>query len=73
MGSIQTNLQGVMQKAIPRREFLGIAGLAILSIFGMGTIIKLLNGKPSEHHAGLDGYGSTVYGGANNQRKGVGL
>ncbi len=58
-------LQSLMQKEMSRKEFLGIAALAIGSIFGMEHIIKLLTGKsltthvtksPSDYSS--DGYGN---------------
>jgi len=51
----------LMQKEVTRKEFLGMSGLAVASIFGFGTIIKLLTGK-SLHKNNL-GYGSSSYGG----------
>jgi hypothetical protein len=63
MSAIQTNLQGLLQKEVSRKEFLTIAGLALLSIFGFSTVIKLLTGKSVETHHLLSGYGSTMYGG----------
>ena len=38
-------------------------GLAVLSILGFGTLLKLLTGKSLEHHPVLDGYSSSVYDG----------
>jgi hypothetical protein len=45
VGAMKTNLQYLIQKEVSRKEFLTIVGLAILSIFGMETILKLLTGK----------------------------
>jgi hypothetical protein len=53
-----------MQKEVSRKEFLGLAILALGSIFGFGTIIKLLTGQSlgsTKHLSG--GYGSSTYGG----------
>jgi hypothetical protein len=63
MSVIQTNLQGLLQKEVSRKEFLTIAGLALLSVFGFGTVLKLLTGKSLETHHLVNGYGDTVYGG----------
>jgi hypothetical protein len=54
-----------MDKEVSRKEFIGMSGLAIASIFGFGTLIKLLTGKSlgSGHHFG-SGYGSSSYGGS---------
>jgi hypothetical protein len=59
--SIAQNLQDLTQKEVSRKEFLTIAGLAILSIFGMSTIIKLLTGQSVDHHLFTKGYGSSTY------------
>ena len=58
-------LEVLAQKEVSRKEFLGIAGLGLASIFGMGTILKLLTGKhPGSHLQNyVSGYGSTDYGG----------
>lgn len=63
MTVIQTNLQGLLQKEVSRKEFLMIAGLALLSIIGFETVLKLLTGKSLDTHHLVNGYGSTVYGG----------
>ena len=54
-----------MDKEVSRGEFLGMLGLAAASIFGLGTILKLLTGKSLEGHHTLvnTGYGSSTYGG----------
>lgn len=57
------HLHSLMQKEVSRKEFLGISGLAVASIFGFGTLVKLLTGK-SLHGQNLSGgYGSSAYGG----------
>lgn len=40
-----TPLQNLLKKEVSRQEFIGFLGLAIVSIAGMGRIIKLLSGK----------------------------
>lgn len=57
-------LQPLFQKEVSRKEFLGIAGLAVLSLFGMGTIIKLLTGKSLEQDTRVDGHRGSIYGGS---------
>lgn len=57
-----------MEKEISRGEFLGMLGLAVASVFGFSTVLKLLTGKSLESHSSLltsssKGYGSSVYGG----------
>lgn len=60
---MNTHLANLMNKEVSRGEFLGMLGLAIASIFGLGTLIKLLTGKSLEGHHVLGGYGASVYGG----------
>jgi hypothetical protein len=60
---MQKNIQNLMQKEVSRKEFLGIAGLAVLSIFGFGTIVKLLTGKSVTGHQSAHDYSASVYGG----------
>jgi hypothetical protein len=58
------HMNNIMQKEVSRKEFLSMSGLAVASIFGFGTIIKLLTGKSLHDHASLKGYGSSAYGGS---------
>jgi hypothetical protein len=58
------HLQTLLQKEVSRKEFLGIIGLAVLSILGFGHILKLLTGKSLDTHHSLDGYGDSLYGGS---------
>jgi len=61
---MNAHLSGLMEKEVSRKEFLGMFGLAVASIFGFGTVIKLLTGKSlgGSQHFG-SGYGSSAYGG----------
>ena len=68
MSAIQTNLQGLLQKEVSRKEFLTIAGLALLSVFGFGAIVKMLTGKSLDVHHISDGYGGSVYGGMSHKK-----
>jgi hypothetical protein len=67
-------INGLLQKEVSRKEFLGIGGLAVASIFGFGTVIKLLTGKSlasNKHLATVPisyGYGSSAYGGRKEPR-----
>ena len=53
----------LMQTEISRKEFLGMSGSALASLFGIGPIYKLATGKslvparPASH-----GYGNSAYG-----------
>jgi hypothetical protein len=69
VSAIQTNLQGLLQKEVSRKGFLGIAGLALLSIFGFGTIFKMLTGKSLEGHHIPDEYTGSVYGGVSSKKE----
>jgi len=64
------HLSVLMDKEVSRGEFLGVLGLAVASIFGLGTIIKLLTGKSLDHHTGGNqfGYGASAYGGIRTNR-----
>lgn len=54
----------IINKEVSRKEFLGMSGLAIASVFGFGTLVKLLTGKSltGNHKNTLSGYGSSAYG-----------
>jgi hypothetical protein len=58
-------VQELLQKELTRKEFMTVAGLGVASIFGLGTIIKLLTGKSSLQHfkSYESGFGSSDYGG----------
>ncbi len=61
-------LQHLAHKEVSRKEFLSIAGLAVLSVFGFSTVIKLLTGKSLEgYRRSLHDYGPATYGGTNSK------
>ncbi len=63
---VSQHVSNLMQKEVSRKEFLGMSGLAVASIFGFGTAIKLFTGKSltgSAAKQGGRGYGSSAYGG----------
>jgi hypothetical protein len=62
---MNAHLSSLMEKEVSRREFLGMSGLAVASIFGFGSVVKLLTGKSlsGQHSSALNGYGSSAYGG----------
>jgi hypothetical protein len=60
---MNARVSDLMDKEISRKEFLGMLGLTVASIFGLGTVLKLLTGKSLENHRVLSGYGSSTYGG----------
>lgn len=53
----------LMEREVSRKEFLGMGGLAVVSIFGFGTVLKLLTGKSlTGNHGANHGYGGSAYG-----------
>lgn len=58
---MKQQLNGLMQKEVSRKEFLGMGGLAVVSIFGASSIVKLLSGH-SLLTSRRSGYGSSSYG-----------
>lgn len=65
---MNAHLSNLMEKEVSRKEFLGMLGLATASIFGFGTLLKVLTGKSLDTHRALTssefGYGSSAYGGS---------
>jgi hypothetical protein len=57
------HLQTLLDKEVSRKEFLGLSVLAVASVFGLGTLVKLFTGKSLTHHRTLDGYSGGDYGG----------
>lgn len=53
----------LLQKEVSRKEFLGMSGLAVASIFGLGTVMKLVTGKSLSSNKHMsNGYGGSAYG-----------
>lgn len=70
---MNAHLSSLLDKEISRKEFLGMSVLAIASVMGLGTIIKLFTGKSLGSHPQLQhlsnnsaGYGTSAYGGFKN-------
>ncbi len=59
---MKQQLNGLMQKEVTRREFLGMSGLAVVSLFGASSIVKLLSGHSLLTSHRTTGYGSSSYG-----------
>jgi hypothetical protein len=61
---MKENVSTLLQKEVSRKEFLGMSGLAVASLFGFGAAVKLLTGKSigSQHNI-HSGFGSGAYGG----------
>ena len=63
---IKKELETLVQKEVTRKEFLATLGFGAASLMGLGTIIRILEGKHgfgSQTKAGTNGYGASVYGG----------
>lgn len=60
---MNNHVNHIMNKEVTRKEFIGMSGLAVASIFGFGTVIKLVTGKSLGGKHFLSGYGSSSYGG----------
>jgi len=60
-------LATLMQKEMTRKEFLTTLGFGVATVFGFGSLIRMLTGKQSfsgqQHSAVAAGYGASVYGG----------
>lgn len=55
------HINNLMKKEVSRKEFLGMSALAVASIFGLGSIVKLTTGK-SLGGKQVAGYGNSAYG-----------
>jgi len=65
---MNAHLSSLLDKEVSRKEFLGLSVMAIASVLGFGTIVKLLTGKslgghPQLQHLQTTGYGTSAYGG----------
>lgn len=59
---MKQQISGLMQKEVTRKEFLGMGGLAVISLFGMGSLAKLFTGKSLLSSPVSRGYGGSAYG-----------
>lgn len=59
---MKQQLDAIMQKEVSRKEFLGMSGLAVASVLGLGSILKLVNGQGLFSSKASRGYGSSPYG-----------
>ena len=63
--AVESPLQQLFNRQVTRKEFLSLAGLALLSLLGFSSIIRLLSGhSPHErfHGKARPGYGRGDYG-----------
>ena len=64
-----TQVSALLEKEVSRKEFLSMSGLAVASILGFGSVIKLLTGKSVHSSFGAtpqsmnSTYSSGAYGG----------
>jgi hypothetical protein len=49
----------MLQKEMSRKEFLATFGFGVASLFGLGTLLRIMGHDPSARM----GYGSSTYGG----------
>jgi hypothetical protein len=61
---MQKHLNTIMQKEMTRKEFLATVGFGVATLFGAGTLIKLLTGRQEVGQQPSVAYGSSAYGGA---------
>jgi hypothetical protein len=61
---MKPHISEIVQKEVTRKEFLKIAGFGIMSVMGIGSIVKLLGEKnsPLKRNTVSSGYGSSAYG-----------
>ena len=57
------NIDQIMQKEMSRKEFLATFGFGVASLFGLGTLLRLMGHHPNQQTSSQIGYGSSVYGG----------
>ena len=57
------HLEYMMQREMTRKEFLAILGVSLLSVMGVGALIRLFgkNNTP-QHRNAASTYGSSTYG-----------
>jgi hypothetical protein len=60
---MKAQLDALLQKEISRKEFLGMSGLAVASVLGLGSFVKLVSGQSLLGAKRSHGYGSSPYGG----------
>lgn len=59
-------IDSLLKKEVTRKEFLTLSGFGLASLFGLGTIIKLVTGHNPSNVLNKNrtvGYGSSSYGG----------
>lgn len=57
-------LQSITNQELSRKEFLTLIGLGIVSVLGIGNLLRLITGK-SVHQETPGSYGTSSYGGQN--------
>jgi len=56
-------LENILQKEMTRKEFLATLGLGLISVLGMGAVVRLLFGKARGASHTATSYGASAYGG----------
>jgi len=58
------HLEHIMQREMTRKEFLATLGFGLISVMGVGTLVRLLLGKDNavQHLNSASTYGGSTYG-----------
>lgn len=59
---MNTQVNEIMQKEMSRKEFLATFGFGVASLFGLGTLLRLMGHGQNQQVSSM-GYGSSTYGG----------
>ena len=63
---MKQQLSTIMQKEVSRKQFLGMSGLAVASVFGLGGVLKIFSGQSllgnNSGSGSGSGYGGSPYG-----------
>ena len=62
-------VEKALEKEMDRKEFLVHAGAGLLTVVGVGGILKSLTGAEKHHRHTSAGYGSSAYGGGSDLNK----
>lgn len=63
---MQKQVHQILQTEMSRKDFLATLGFGVASVFGLGTILRLLGHSQQSQSSG---YGSSSYGGASHANR----